>query len=426
MSSRVVRYALVVALVAAALLAAPQAPGVALGGNCNNTSTGSVPLTNTGDLYAGGNTMPAAHGAAAPAVTPVDGIVGVISLGMSNGQQEWGEFLQQIASRNDLASNLRFANGAQSGKSMALWANPANNAWDNAVADVAAAGIRADQVRVVWMKMGSRLGELGDDTFDERVATEQRWLNAVIDNAAAVFPNLQRVYVSSRIYAGYSADTSIHAEPMTGYDNGFAVKAVVQDSIDGTQPVWAAWGPYLWADGLDPRGDGLIWECDDLEEDGVHPSGSGEAKVATMLQDFFSSEPTSCEWFLADPSECGSLFGSFVDVPLTHTFYADIEWLAAEGITVGCNPPSNTKFCPDDFVSRGQMAAFLDRALGLPDGPDAFVDDETSIFEANIDALAAVDVARGCNPPDNTMYCPSDFVTRAQMAAFLHRAEPYL
>ena len=44
-------------------------------------------------------------------------------------------------------------------------------------------------------------------------------------------------------------------------------------------------------------------------------------------------------------------------------FEGDIEWLAATGITAGCNPPDNTLFCPDDPVTRGQMAAFLRRAL---------------------------------------------------------------
>ena len=45
---------------------------------------------------------------------------------------------------------------------------------------------------------------------------------------------------------------------------------------------------------------------------------------------------------------------------------ADIEAIAAEGITRGCNPPQNDRFCPDDPVTRGQMAAFLVRALDLP------------------------------------------------------------
>jgi hypothetical protein len=51
----------------------------------------------------------------------------------------------------------------------------------------------------------------------------------------------------------------------------------------------------------------------------------------------------------------------FTDVPGSNTFHADIEWLKDNGITFGCNPPANTKYCPDDLVTRGQMAAFLKR-----------------------------------------------------------------
>jgi len=105
-------------------------------------------------------------------------------------------------------------------------------------------------------------------------------------------------------------------------------------------------------------------------------------------------------------------------------FEADIEWLAATGVTKGCNPPANTEFCPNDPVTRAQMAAFLTRALGLEDatGANPFIDDDGSIFEADIARLAAAGITRGCNPPANDRFCPTTVVTRAQMAAFLRRA----
>ena len=102
-------------------------------------------------------------------------------------------------------------------------------------------------------------------------------------------------------------------------------------------------------------------------------------------------------------------------------FGPEIGALARAGITRGCNPPLNDRFCPDAPVTRGQMAAFLTRALGLPSGPSPFVDDDGSVFEADIAALAASGVTRGCNPPTNDRFCADDPVTRAQMAAFLHR-----
>jgi hypothetical protein len=93
-------------------------------------------------------------------------------------------------------------------------------------------------------------------------------------------------------------------------------------------------------------------------------------------------------------------------------------------VTLGCNPPTNDRYCGDRSVTRGEMAAFLARALTLPvfTGPDRFVDDDNSIFEGAIERLAHATITVGCNPPTNDRFCPDDFVTRGQMAAFLSRA----
>jgi N-acetylmuramoyl-L-alanine amidase len=101
-------------------------------------------------------------------------------------------------------------------------------------------------------------------------------------------------------------------------------------------------------------------------------------------------------------------------------FERDIEAIAAAGITAGCNLPESHEYCPDRAVTRGQMAAFLRRGLRLPaSDDDRFVDDDDSIFEADIQALAAAGITAGCG--DRT-FCPDDDVTRGQMAAFLTRA----
>ncbi|CAN5893778.1 hypothetical protein BH23ACT5_BH23ACT5_17520 [soil metagenome] len=103
-----------------------------------------------------------------------------------------------------------------------------------------------------------------------------------------------------------------------------------------------------------------------------------------------------------------------------------IEAIAEENITRGCNPPTNDRYCPSDAVTRGEMAAFLNRALNLAGaGDDFFVDDDDSVFEGDINALAAADITRGCNPPDNDRFCPDDHVTRGEMAAFLVRGFGY-
>ena len=122
--------------------------------------------------------------------------------------------------------------------------------------------------------------------------------------------------------------------------------------------------------------------------------------------------------------ELGGTLGEFDDVSSSNTFHDDIEWLALAGVTRGCNPPTNTEFCPEGSVTRGQMAAFLGRALDLPPAPDARFRDvpASHTFAEDIDRLAAAGITRGCNPPANDRFCPEQPVSRQQMAAFLARA----
>jgi hypothetical protein len=101
----------------------------------------------------------------------------------------------------------------------------------------------------------------------------------------------------------------------------------------------------------------------------------------------------------------------------TSPFLPQIAWLAEQGITTGCTA---TKFCPKAPVSRGEMATFLDRALGLPStATDYFTDDETSVHEPAINRVRAAQITYGCTA---TTFCPTSTVTREQMAAFLTRA----
>ena len=51
----------------------------------------------------------------------------------------------------------------------------------------------------------------------------------------------------------------------------------------------------------------------------------------------------------------------FTDVPDSHLFHNNIQWMKDNGVTLGCNPPANDKYCPSNTVNRGQMAAFMQR-----------------------------------------------------------------
>ena len=95
----------------------------------------------------------------------------------------------------------------------------------------------------------------------------------------------------------------------------------------------------------------------------------------------------------------------------------DINRVAEAGITGGCD---TGRFCPRSPVTREEMASFLSRALDLsPTATDFFTDDNASQHESNINRLAAAGITGGCT---TTTFCPRANVTRGQMAAFLHRA----
>jgi hypothetical protein len=116
--------------------------------------------------------------------------------------------------------------------------------------------------------------------------------------------------------------------------------------------------------------------------------------------------------------------GTFIDDNLSAQ-EPFIEAIAAAGITRGCNPPADDRFCPTAAVTRGQMAAFLHRALDgtiAADGDAApFTDTDGSLFSADIAWLRATGISQGCNPPANDHFCPERLINRGEMAVLLSR-----
>jgi hypothetical protein len=129
---------------------------------------------------------------------------------------------------------------------------------------------------------------------------------------------------------------------------------------------------------------------------------------------------------------------TFADVPADHLFFNQIEAVAGAGITGGCQADdpltleNEANFCPDNPISRGQMAVFLETSLGGVTAPcvGAFADvPTTDPFCGFIELLANDGITGGCaadNPATTTVnearFCPNDSVTRAQMAVFIEAA----
>lgn len=112
---------------------------------------------------------------------------------------------------------------------------------------------------------------------------------------------------------------------------------------------------------------------------------------------------------------------NFEDVPTSFPHASEIYALAEAGITVGC---AANRYCPEAPLTRGQMATFLMRALGLAplDSFDGRTFDDVAANNSHrgaIHAIAAEGITVGCAPD---RFCPYRPLTRGQMATLLARA----
>ena len=121
-----------------------------------------------------------------------------------------------------------------------------------------------------------------------------------------------------------------------------------------------------------------------------------------------------------------SAVATFNDVPTSHPFFQFIQALAAAGITGGCST-SPPLYCPDNPVTRGQIAVFLLRAKHGPSyQPPAATGTFADVplahpFAGWVEQLAMEGITGGCGTSP-ARYCPNDTITRAQMAVLLVRA----
>jgi hypothetical protein len=306
-----------------------------------------------GGLYPGGtNEMPAEHSEEglrrAMAIQPLntDGLPDpagkyiMLSVGMSNTAMEFCAALgipqdyntrqcfpysfmaRSAADPNVNHSTLVILSGARGGQVADQWLSPEAENFDRIRDELLTTrGLSEQQVQVIWLKVVNRPD--GRPPLPAEGASAYGLTASLADIVRALkarYPNLQQVFLSSRIYAGYADERGEQRNPEPyAYESGFAVKWLIEAQIGQMQtgeidPIagdldynsvapWLAWGPYLWADGLNPRSDGLVWPQSDFTGDGVHPTVSGRTKVATMLLDFFSSSPHSRCWYLA--ASCG-------------------------------------------------------------------------------------------------------------------------
>lgn len=270
-------------------------------------------------------------------------------------------------------------------------------------AGAALKAIRADSCVPQW-PAGSQLLQL--DAFERSLTVE--WSPAIDEVAVTAY----RIFVDGNPLA--TLDGSITLATVGGLTPSFMYTLRVEAGDDKGQ--WSANGPeatfFTAPDFLDTNG---IF----FEEDIAWLAGAGITKGCGP-QIYCPTDPVTraqMATFLVRALQLPLVAEDFFSDDNGHPLEAEINALAAARITNGC---AEGRFCPDDGVTRAQMAALLVRAFGFPlVVDDYFWDDNGDLLEAEINALAGSGVTRGCGP---AIYCPYDAVTREQMAAFIRRA----
>lgn len=295
------------------------------------TPTNAVPVAHAVDMATAAGNVQKLDSAGNPAI---NGKIVVISTGFSNVYEEWGEFMRVVPDRNPA---VILVNGAIPNRTADIWADPDSDVWATLNTRLAAKSVTRHQVQVIWLKH-TLSNPTGD--FATHLATLTGYYKQIVQNLASFFPNAQFMFWSSRIYGGYTTNTS--PEPYA-YENGYAVRDTILEQTAGTDPdlaigaaspivafasgtiltgagtipamAWATYmdgadwkGAYFWADGTTPNGQGTVWNQGDYEGDCVHPAGDddgvfapdgAEHKCAAMLKLFFENSPYTTPWWYA-------------------------------------------------------------------------------------------------------------------------------
>jgi PKD domain-containing protein len=368
--------------------------------DCTVTNLGIAPLPDiglalykntAGGLYPNGqNHPPTDHLAAGLEIAtrqiqPLDalgnvdtnsGKIVLLSIGMSNTTQEWRNGFMPPANADPSKNpQLVIVDGAQGGQAATDWTNYNSATWSTVQTRLSTAGVTTNQVQVIWMKHARRNPI---QPFPLHAQLLQTNLEDILRVAQQRYPNLKIAYLSSRTRSYATNVGGLNPEPFA-YESGFSVRWLIEKQLNGNlnynpangAPVvpWLAWGPYLWADGTNPRSDGFRWLCSDLQNDFTHPSPTtGVAKVGAQLLAFFKTDPTSTPWFLrktlvGQPPICApSVDATNGSAPLQVRFSAnasdsdgsirDYQWTFDDGTFSTNANPQKTFFTPGTCQAR--------------------------------------------------------------------------
>ena len=308
--------------------------------NCGNDNSGLIPLTDLGTgfyegiqggLYPGGsNTRPAVHQQKgidishtieplndAGTVSYDNGQVLFIGMGGSNASNAYNMFIDTMKHYDWKGTSqcMNVKGLFYGGKDLHdMIDTTCTFYWDELQGRLFNRNDTWEQVQIVWILEQSELDTPDIAYYIDYVADQYTTLMHVMLDS---MPNLKMVYLSGFHYTGYTHPEhelyDFLVEPK-GYWGNLAIKELIERQINGDPLLdfegegrvapYVNWGPYFWADGVNPRGgDFLTWPCEDYRDDdtggGFHLEEIGKYKEAKMLINFFETDTVASWWYKA-------------------------------------------------------------------------------------------------------------------------------
>lgn len=301
--------------------------------NCSNNTTGLVPITDLGTntyqgfkggLYFGSNTKPVKHSnnlnKAISNISPLNsngitdpsnGKIVLLSIGASNPKTEFDVFIDMADTLEIINPFLTIVNGCQGGKSLQKIKDSTENYWKFVENELNSKQVNPLQVQIIWLEEENTQSK--NYNFPSAPKELMLEFKELFTTLLHYYPNLQICYLNGRGYAGYVDELSTAGAGLQyprDYYNGWAMKWLIEDQINGDATLSFTgsdrkaplldWSAYLWADGDNPRSDGLSWECptDVKPDDGLHWSPIGNNKAGKKIFERFYTDTEARKWFL--------------------------------------------------------------------------------------------------------------------------------
>lgn len=299
--------------------------------NCNNPLSGFIPLPELhgitfrgyqGGLYAQGNAPTGGYLEdairAAEDIQPLDmngnpssdGAIIMAGVGASNPRTEFNAFMQQLSGAEGIQEKLKLVNTCIGGQGIQKMNQPGDPYWSQTSKLFDSLGFSMKQVQVIWVETDNTQNP--DTSFPVAPLDLMFEMRTLLQTMKMKFPNAKLCYISARGYSGW-VDQSGGATAGKGllhprdYYNGWAVKWLIEKADSGItgfrykgqnaeimMPLFAS---YHYSDGETPQQNGFFLECEnDIGNDGLHLTPSGEAKIGAIMKEFFTTDSVASLW----------------------------------------------------------------------------------------------------------------------------------